>query len=99
MTRRITRTTYRDVRQTRAAPKPEWALVDRTGHEQDTGHSSSYRWNQCLRVGAGLEGSGEVDERKAWRCPDCGAPIDLGEGENVPECCPRCGSVEPADWR
>lgn len=76
-------------------PKPEWALVDRTGHEQCTCDSSRYHWNQCLRVGAGIKGSGEHDDRQAWRCPDCG--LELQDVES--SCCKRCGSINPVEWR
>lgn len=81
------------------APKPEAALAERTGHEQCDCDSSRYHWNQCLRVGAGIKGSGEVSVSRGWYCPECGAPADMGDGDNVPECCARCGSCRPAEWR
>ena len=88
--------THIDVRQKRAAPKPERPLV---GHEASgvmaVGPSGNYRWYASLRDLAGVSGSGESDDRVAWRCPDCGVEAD----DVTSDCCPRCGSCEPLEYR
>lgn len=39
--------------------------------------------------------SGTADEKKAWRCPDCGVEVQ----DVLSSCCSRCGSCEAAVWR
>jgi hypothetical protein len=78
----------------------------RVGNEQDHearpgsrcltySQSSKYEWNQCLTQREKFEGCGEIDERPAWRCSDCGVELQ----DVLSSCCHRCGSVEPAVWR
>ena len=89
----------RDVRLMYAEPKNKcWDHVDPAcGPKLYECHNSRYRMGQSLEWGAGsFDGSGAISAEKCWRCPDCGSPIDLGNGDDVPSCCSRCGSTESA---
>lgn len=76
-------------------PKPEKPLV---GHETSgtlvTCDSSHYGWYASLRHGASMAGSGEINRDRGWYCRSCGCPADLGDGDDVPDCCAKCGSCE-----
>lgn len=99
-----TRTPYRNRMATIQAPKPERALQGNepsrhfsTGQDGEYEFGSEYdgaavKWQRFERVG-------EAEKTRGWYCPECGSPADMGEGENVPECCARCGSTEPFEWR
>ena len=58
--------------------------------------SSKYRYTpgSWSWVSTKIGDSGEPDERKAWRCPDCGA-----EGDVERDSCCRCGSCSPLEYR
>lgn len=94
--------THRDVRLTRAHPKPARPVLGNestTAESLSVGPSGNYRWYASLRTGAPLQGSGDINTQRGWYCKECGAPADLGEGDDVPSCCWRCGSTEAAEFR
>jgi hypothetical protein len=73
-------------------PKPEKPIVgsEATG-TLTSSDGSTYRWHQCFRDSGAVKGSGEIEKRRGWECPDCGCPVDCDHSA-----CERCGSVEPA---
>ena len=60
--------------------------------------NSAYRWNSALREHGGVgDDSGRINERKAWRCTDCG--VEREPQSDTWECCSRCGSTDEPTWR
>lgn len=77
-------------------PKPEPCIADPARHLPDyVCPSSDYRWYASLRDKASVKGSGEISRERGWYCSSCGCPADLGYGDDVPDCCSKCGSCEP----
>jgi hypothetical protein len=77
-------------------PKPEKPIVgsEATG-TLTSSDGSTYRWHQCFRDSGAVKGSGEINRDRGWYCRSCGCPADLGFGDDVPDCCSKCGSCEP----